>query len=454
MRLYPDTLAGRTLALLIAMTLLLIIGSSVLILDERQERFDERNRFHLIERVTTLVNLLSDANHEERQRIIQRVSNQGDLIELGAQPRGTARPAHPLERVIGQMISRNLRNQDYHSVRVKVAMKNRNNPVFNSDRRHESAHVHDLESIDISVRLRDGNWVNIHTENFEGPPPWARKTVQLLLLLLTLLIISGLIISKRMARPMAQLADAASRFGLGRTITPLPETGPREVRNTIRAFNQMQERLEKHISDRSLMLAAVSHDLRTPITTLRLRAEYIDDDETREKTLATLSEMENILSNTLSFARDEAADEKTRSTDIAALLMTLTDEHSDLGGKVQYQGPDRLIYECRPVSLKRALNNIIDNALKYGAQAYVTLTEKNKLIEITIDDNGPGIPEANIEDVFTPFFRLENSRNRATGGAGLGLAVARTVIHAHGGRLILNNRKEGGLRASISLPLS
>ena len=200
------------------------------------------------------------------------------------------------------------------------------------------------------------------------------------------------------------------------------------------------------------MLAAVSHDLRTPITTLRLRAEYIEDEDMRNKTLATLTEMEAILSATLGFARDDAADESARPTDIPALLQSLVDDHVDLGNSATYHGPEKLPFTCRPVALRRALNNLIENALKYGGTAEVHLSTQHNSIEICIDDNGPGIPEDKLTEVFTPFFRLDDSRGGNTGGTGLGLSVALTIAHAHGGELSLINRQGGGLRARLVLP--
>lgn len=454
MRLWPDTLAGRTLALLIGMTLLLMVGSAILLHDERHERFDERNRFHLLERITTLVRLLSDADDEERLRIIERVADKADNIELSEKSRVVGPPTYPLEHKISRKLMRRLHLDDRSSVRVRVVFRDFGGTAPRHERheRGERARVHDLEGVEISVRLWDGTWLNIRADRFEGPPPWAGKTLQLLALLLMLVIVSGLFIARRMARPLAQLADAADRFGLGQSQTPLLEKGPREVRHTIRAFNRMQERLHKHITDRSRMLAAVSHDLRTPITTLRLRTEYIEDPEMRERSLATLAEMESILSATLSFARDEAADEEARSTDLAALLTSLVDDHVDLGGEVKYEGPEKLIFLCRPVSLKRAMNNLIDNALKYGKTAMVLLSERSSGVEIIVDDDGPGIPEENLKDVLNPFFRLEESRNRETGGTGLGLAVTKTIVHAHGGKLRLVNRPQRGLRAVMLLP--
>jgi signal transduction histidine kinase len=454
MRLWPDTLAARILALLFGMTLLLVIISAIIMQDARIEIFDERNRIHLMDRVTTVARLLDNATQQQRPSIIEQVKDESDTISLTAQPLVTNPSMNPrtfklIERLRHRLHIRNpasIRINHFHDMPTPMMRNGPNSPPPSAPGMLEN------KVLDISIRLRDGIWLNIQSKKLEPPPPWASKTLQLLALLFLLIFVSGLIIAKLMARPMAKLADAADKLGLGHAQQPLAETGPLEVRQTIRAFNRMQQRLHKHITDRALMLAAVSHDLRTPVTTLRLRAEYIEDSEMREKTLATLSEMEAILSATLSFSRDEAADEKARTTDLAALLQSLVDDHADLGGEVKYSGPDKMTFTCRPIALKRALNNLIDNALKYAGATIVTLIAQHDSVEIHIDDKGPGVPEQNLEELFTPFFRLETSRNRDTGGTGLGLAVARSIVLAHGGELKLENRKEGGLRASITLP--
>jgi signal transduction histidine kinase len=451
MRLWPDTLAGQTLTLLISSTLLLIIGSALLLHNERIARFDEHNIFRLLERVATLAKLIGDADELERQRIIRNVAEPNDKITLSKQPWITTTPKHPVEKKIAHRLRHLLQHKDHTAIRVHAQRgPQRKPPPQKPPFKHPR--FHELKGIVISIQLWDGEWLNFHSKGFDKTPPWASKTLQLLLLLLLLMIVSSLLITRRMTHPIAELADAAERFGLGRPLPPLPEKGPREVRHTIRTFNQMQARLRKHIADRSQMLAAVSHDLRTPITTLRLRAEYIEDPEMREKTLTTLAEMEAMLSATLNFARDEAADEQARATDLAALLQSLIDDHGDLGGDARYTGPVRFNTICRPIALKRAFNNLIENALKYGDCVIARLSSTTSGIEILIDDSGPGIPPDQQEAVVAPFYRMEASRNRETGGTGLGLAVAKSIILAHGGEMNLSNRPEGGLRVQVLLP--
>lgn len=473
MRPWPDSVAGRTLLLLVGMTAVMVIGAAWLLHDERSERFDERNRTHFVERVSTLVRVLDDADDAERQRIIGRLPHPEDHISLSAEPMiSPQEDIRTVERMFERKLRRALNRRAVH-VRMDFeqedqGMRRRGHHDDDEDDDHDEpyehhgrhrghdagfdrAQAHELRAIQISVMLRDGTWLNIETRDIAAPPPWAGKTLQLLGLLLLLSIISGLIIARRMASPMQRLGEAAERFGLGQTQEPLAETGPREVRHAIRAFNRMQERLHKHITDRSQMLAAVSHDLRTPITALRLRAEYIDDEEMREKTLATLTEMEAMLAATLSFARDEAADEQTRSTDLAALVQSVVDDHADLGGEVSYHGPEKLVMDCRPVALRRAINNVIENGLKYGQRARVSVLESKDEITIQVDDQGPGIPQERMKDVLEPFVRLESSRSRDTGGTGLGLSLARSVMLAHGGEIRLMNRTEGGLRCELRL---
>jgi len=258
---------------------------------------------------------------------------------------------------------------------------------------------------------------------------------------------------RSLTAPFRVLARAAERLGVDVYAPPLPEKGPREVRNAAHAFNGMQERIRKLVAGRTEMLAAVSHDLRTPITRLRLRADFVEDKEQREKMFRDLDEMEAMISSTLAFLGEEARTEETRVVDVAAMLDTICDEMADSGLDVRSAsevGPAPL--RCRPLALKRAFTNLIDNAVKYGGKARVLLNAAPAELAIDIEDPGPGIPEREQERVFSPFYRIESSRSRGTGGAGLGLTVARAAIRSHGGEIELANLPEGGFRVSVKLP--
>ena len=201
------------------------------------------------------------------------------------------------------------------------------------------------------------------------------------------------------------------------------------------------------------MLGAISHDLRTQLTLLRLRAENVDQPDERDRMLKTIDEMDDMLTATLSFARDEATSEISKRIDIGAFVSSIADDMADAGLAVE-TGPIEpgVVVECKPLALRRALTNLIDNAVKYGGKATVAMRATATQVEITVDDEGPGIPEDQLGRVMQPFVRLEESRNRDTGGIGLGLAIAASIAEAHGGKLTLSNRREGGLRAAIVLP--
>jgi signal transduction histidine kinase len=250
---------------------------------------------------------------------------------------------------------------------------------------------------------------------------------------------------------MRALAVGADRLGRGLDANPLPLTGPSEVRNTTQAFNRMQDRLTRFVSERTHMLAALSHDLRSPLTAMRLRIEMLDETEDSVRLKALVEEMQAMVEATLEFARGVAKTEPAATVDLAAMLGDLV---NDVGGDraVLFPSPP-VLATVRPHALNRALRNLIDNAVRYGGTAEVTLTQEPGCTVITIADKGPGLPEDQIEAVFEPFVRLEASRNRDTGGVGLGLAIARTIIQAHGGTIQLCNRTGGGLNAIVRLPI-
>ncbi len=311
----------------------------------------------------------------------------------------------------------------------------------------------------VSLRLPSGEWLNLRI-SLPPPRPWHSETFLIAFFAMTLA--AGLLINwavRRLTRPVRALAEAAERLGRDVNAPRMPEQGPTEVAKAAHAFNTMAERIRRFVGDRTQMLAAIGHDLRTPITRLRLRAEFMDDDEQRRKMLADLDEMEAMVTATLAFARDDSAGEPTVALDLAALCRTVLDEAADarpdLAERIGYRGPERLVVQARPVALKRALANLVGNALAYGSAAQLVLTGAEgpgRAVSLAVEDEGPGIPPDQLEAVFQPFRRLEASRNRETGGTGLGLPIARNIFRAHGGDVVLENRPRGGLTAVATLP--
>ena len=306
-----------------------------------------------------------------------------------------------------------------------------------------------------SLKLPDGLWLNAETSLDMPPLEWARPTLLTFGLSAMLIVLVAVVTVRRITRPLVRLA-AAESLGRGETIPDLPVTGPDSFRATTRAFNLMNRRLQRFVSDRMRFLAAISHDLRTPLTSLRLRAEFIDDEETRTRMLATLDEMNRMVDAVLAFVREDTRSEPTHCVDIASFVESVCDDFSDLGRPVTVSPlPANLpkSVACRPLSIKRALRNLIDNAIKYGEQAAVSIEISNKAVFVHVDDSGPGLAEKDIDRIFDPCVRLEDSRNRETGGVGLGLSIARSIAQSHGGGIEAKNRAEGGLRMSLHLPI-
>lgn len=303
------------------------------------------------------------------------------------------------------------------------------------------------------VRTATGAWiVGDYLYPPEGDRPWLTALVGQVMLTALVVVIVSVVLVRWNLSSMKRLAAAAGQIGRGERVEPLPLDGPTEVRQVTQSFNDMNRRLGRLIEGRMRMLAAISHDLRTPITSLKLRAEMVDDDDTRQKMLTTLDEMQALAETTLAIGRDDAALEDTKQVDIAALVQSVCDDFADLGRPVSVVPVDRILQNCRPDGVKRALRNLIENALKYGRTAAVAVAVVGDNLDITIDDTGPGIPEAQAKKLFQPFVRLETSRSRETGGFGLGLSIAQSIVHGHGGEIMLANRAEGGLRATIRLP--
>ena len=259
--------------------------------------------------------------------------------------------------------------------------------------------------------------------------------------------------ARRLAAPIRDFARAAERLGVDMTAPPLAERGPHELRMAIRTFNIMQERLRRFLADRTQMLAAISHDLRAPLARLRLRAEFVEDGEQQRKMFGDLEAMNAMIDTTLAFARDDARQEPRRLVDLGVLVGDVCEDVADSGGKVSYFGPRGADVMCRPSAIRRAMANLIDNAVKYGRSVQVRIVDEAERIVVVIDDDGPGIPAEEREKVFAPFYRLEPSRDPDKGGVGLGLSVARTIAREHGGDVRLANSTDGGLRVRLELPV-
>ena len=265
------------------------------------------------------------------------------------------------------------------------------------------------------------------------------------------IVAASVLLARWMTRPLRRLAKAADRIGRERVVA-LPQDGPEEVQRLAHALEAMQTRITRLIDDRTQALAAVSHDLRTPITRMRLRTGFLEDPDVQARMDADLDEMESMIEALLAYLQGDVGTETPERADIGALLSTLCDAATDAGGEAHFDGPSHFSLLCRPVGLRRALSNLIANGMQHAGAVRVSFAATTDEVHIIVDDDGPGIPEDELERVFEPFYRLEASRNRSTGGVGLGLAICRQAIAEQGGQIILHNKTTGGLRAIVRLP--
>ena len=306
--------------------------------------------------------------------------------------------------------------------------------------------------IRVTMQLRDGQWLSFNL----GVPDTAPTTSWQFLIAMG--VMSGIVILasvwavRRATAPLGVVTQAAERLGRDVNAPPIAETGSAEMRQAAQAFNDMQARLQRLLQNRTTMLAALSHDLRTPLTLLRLRIESLPETEERDRMLASVQTLDAMVDATLKFARDASAPEAWRRTDVTSLLDSIVDDMADAGMPVTMEPAASVVLECQPGGLRRAVTNLLDNAIKYGQRARLALEPSGDRVRIVIDDDGPGIPDGALLNVFEPYFRLEQSRSRDTGGTGLGLAIAQTIAEAHDGRIVLANRPGGGLRAVLDLP--
>jgi len=309
-----------------------------------------------------------------------------------------------------------------------------------------------VSEIVISIELKPGIWLNA----IRGHAPVEALTPKILFAtgaLLAIALLSMAFFMRRISRPLSQFSHAADEFGRGNDPGVLAEDGPQDVRQAAKAFNRMQRRLSRTLETQRTMLRAVGHDLRTPLTSLRIRAEMIPEELHREKFIATIDEMTEMTEEILDWAKNASALETVASVDLRALLSSIVDDFSDQGEDITLTDFESTTLNIRRMAIKRALINVIGNALKYASDTKISVSQSHSSIDIHVDDTGPGIPEEMINDALKPFVRLESSRNKDSGGTGLGLSIAETIIQAEGGKLIIKNRQPRGLRVTLCLPI-
>ncbi len=460
MRLLPQSLFGRLALILLSGLLLAQLLSTLLQFHDRGQRLFQASGMQSAERIAEIVRLLDEEDNADRQRLVAILNVPPLKVSIAApvwpdqQPLIAGSPSAEFHDRLQGLLG------DRYPIHVAVSDQS----VKNAPNK-DSGHMMSMEDMGMSmgmtapealvflaqVQLGDGTWVTF--ENRIDDEIFASSTTLLvnLAVIIIIVLLVSLIAVRVATRPLTLLAKQADKLGSDINQPPMAETGPSEMRHASHAFNTMQSRLQRFIEDRSRLLTAISHDLKTPITRMRLRAEMLDDVEQRDNFTRNLDEMQAIASETLDFLRADDARENVQTIDVCALLETIKDDAAELGHQVEIESCQLSPCPARPLALKRCIANLVENAIKYAGNAVISASESDTAVLISICDSGPGIPEQQLDSVFEPFFRLETSRSRKTGGTGLGLSIARNIALSHGGDLQLVNRREGGLKATLTL---
>ena len=471
MRLLPQSLFGRLLLFLTGGLVIAQLLSAAILLQDRDQALYHAIGGHVAQRIAAIVDLLDNLDDGERRRLVTALDLPPTRISLDLPWEAAIEPDERyhtalfrglLRRQLGPERPFQLEINDDLPPPPPPAERPRwldpDQPPRPRDRADRPprwrmhAMMMGLRNFVVQARLRDGATVTFQQVLPEEVIAWPGRLLLILLVLLVSVAVLAALAVRALTRPLAVLADAAGELGRDIRRPPLDEVGPLEVRRAAHAFNTMQERLIRYIEDRDRILAALSHDLKTPITRLRLRTELLDDSPLREKFVADLDDMQRMAQASLDFLRGGEDSEPIAPVDIDALLESLQEDAEDTGHAVSITGTARQPLRCRPLALKRCLTNLVDNALKYGQRAEIAVADAPTRLTLTVRDRGPGIPAAELERVFEPFYRLESSRSRDTGGTGLGLSIARNIARAHGGELTLRNHPQGGLEAMLELP--
>jgi len=451
-------MANRVFVILLAGILVATVTTTWLASNERRNTLKEIRYQHVAERVEQFVQALDEISPEARRNVMQAADSFGFEAAIVDGIGDTVRPSSsPMADILKSRLGadRQIVVQRESDCAPRAPRKNRPEPQGRP--RMETCRV-------IYVSLQDKALLRLRLHIPGEPPSWrghggdmgSFSGTPYILLFLVLIAMLAYVVARMTARPIKQLAGAAVELGRDIDHPPLAEKGPTEIRLAAKAFNAMQARIRRQIQHRTHMLAAITHDLQTPLTRLRLRLEKVGDEELQQKLIDDLAVMQGMVREGLDLARSMDSSEPMQRLDIDSLLDSVCADAADAGQQVKLTGSTRASIVAQPNALRRCLTNLLDNAFKYGQRADVSIALDDLLpnrVLICIRDYGPGIPEDQLEAVFDPFYRLETSRSRDTGGTGLGLTIARNIAENHGALLNLRNYRDGGLEVLLSLPL-
>lgn len=431
MRLLPGTLFGRLVLLLAGGLIVAQLIGAAMHMAERQKMIGTTVNGEFAQRVAAVYRAINHQPPAEHARMAQLLSAPRQLLSIeSSAPADTA-------SLVGDAFLVQVRDVLGGDVALVPLIVPRPGQF----------------SFDLYLQLGAGDWLRVRGQAPSEILALPVHHFMTLGVMLTMVFLLVWLIARMTVRPLTDLAAAARALGDDLQRPPLPENGPLEVRAAAQAFNAMQRQIRGAIEERERFLAAVSHDLKTPVTRLRLRSEMLEDEGLRERFVRDLDEVQGMLGSALDFLHGKAVDERCQPLDLSALLESMVDDYAEIGEEIELRVAESLKISGRPQALRRAIGNLVDNGLKYGGRVSVEVTQQDGRLLIAVDDDGPGLPDGELERVFEPFYRLESSRSRETGGVGLGLAIVRQIARRHAGDVLLSNLPGGGLRAQLWLPV-
>ncbi|CDG80875.1 HAMP domain protein [Janthinobacterium agaricidamnosum NBRC 102515 = DSM 9628] len=454
---WPQSLSGQLAIILVIGMLLAQMLTGTIWYDMRYGKALEMPTRLVAAKLGHSLRILDAADAGERDQLIAALSSTDFHLQLLAMPSTAMQSSDRSVTALAQLLQEVLQHETGKRLNIRMLDIHLDGDHEGEDELLTLLHTeYPSGHFRLQVQLPDGAWLQADAREGQAGMSMAPLSAlfdylgRIYLLRIAAIIVIALLAVRLVMRPLNRLARAAERLGANLHSEPLTESGPLEVRKAAQAFNAMQRRLIANIAERTRFLAAVSHDLRSPITRMKLRTEMLRQPEQQEKFRKDLDEMDALISATLNVVQDIEVHEEKQLIDIDSLLLSLQTDFSEIGAEITVHG------KAAPLpaygrSLKRCLQNLLDNAVRYGERADVSVQDDERQLRITISDHGPGIPEAMLEQVLEPFYRLEQSRNSSTGGFGLGLSIAQTIVLAHHGSLSLHNREQGGLEARIIL---
>ncbi len=455
LRRFFASMVGRLFVILLLGMSVAAIGATMLASAKRQQEFERQNLNRIADRLQGYVNLL-DGNPELRERLLDSGGPSVRRLPPGAR---VGRPDAALMEVLddrpGPVSSSQVAFTSFRSCLPTLPeLPHPKKPRTGPPRERDPAFIPPRCRM-VSLRLSDGTPLQLA---LDSPAVAHNGILAVDPLFLTLLVLAiavlAYIVARMASAPLQRLAAAAAALGDDLQGAPMPVTGPLEVRRAAEAFNAMQKRLQRHLGERTQMLAAITHDLQTPVTRLRLRLENVADEALRERLVGDLAAMQALIREGLELARSAESAEQRAALDLDSLLESIVEDAVEAGADVRFDKPSGAVLMLRPLAMHRLFSNLVDNAVTYGQSARVSVEQDAERVIVRIRDSGPGLDGDELEAVFDPFVRLETSRSRETGGAGLGLTIARALAEKDGARLVLRNHPQGGLEAVVEWPAS